>query len=97
MLRKLGPFMPKRREVLQLWDDSRYTRTRMPGSLVPDRTDRCKACGQPQAYRSEVSSNLQGNQVRVTMKCEACGATWSLRRFGPALFHGRRPNGLSRN
>lgn len=54
----------------------------------------CKRCGQPQATPSQISSNLQGNQVCVTMKCDGCGATWSLRRFGPAVFQGRRAAGL---
>jgi RNase P subunit RPR2 len=54
----------------------------------------CKKCGRPQATPSQVSSNLQGNQVCVTMKCDGCGATWSLRRFGPAMFQGRRASNL---
>jgi hypothetical protein len=63
-------------------------------SASPKRPNVCKKCGRPQATPASVSSNLQGNQVCVTMKCDGCGATWSLRRFGPAVFQGRRTSNL---
>jgi uncharacterized Zn finger protein len=66
----------------------------MSRPLDSDRNLACKACGRLQVRQTHVTSNLQGNQVRVTMKCEECGNTWSMRRFGPAIFQARRVSGF---